>query len=115
MIDNEKIDLSVLEPDEARWQAVVDSTISRVNDVLIERASHDDDVIHLIARWRRPLLAAAAAVIAALIPAEIALEMRESRAEVVQRLVVLSASSAQGERAPTAAEILRTMAAGASQ
>jgi hypothetical protein len=109
MID--RLDLSALDPDrnEVRWQAVVDATLSRVNDVMTERASSEEDAFYLIASWRRSLIAAAAVLVIALIPAEIALEIRESRAEAVHRLAVLSASSAVSKRPPTAAEILRTI------
>ncbi|HWL38670.1 MAG TPA: hypothetical protein VNO75_00355 [Gemmatimonadaceae bacterium] len=110
-IDNERLDLSALDParDPVRWQAMVDATRSRVDGVLAERAKREDDAFYLIASWRRSLIAAAAILLIALIPAEIALEIRESRIEAVHRLVVLSASSVHGSRAPTASEILRTI------
>jgi hypothetical protein len=112
MIDDEKLDLSALDParDPTRWQAVVDATLRRVDVVLAHRSMREIDAFDLIASWRRSLVAAAAVVLAVLIPAEIALEIRESRAEAIHRLAVLSASSAQHHQAPTAAEILRTIA-----
>jgi hypothetical protein len=112
MIDDERLDLSALDPNRhpVRWQAIVDSTLKRVDTILADRASREDDALYLIASWRRSLLAAAAVLVVALIPAEIALEIREARAEAVHRLALLSTSSVHGQRPPTASEILRTIA-----
>jgi hypothetical protein len=112
MIDDEKLDLSALDPgrDSARWQTVVDETLRRVDAVLAKRSRREVDAFDLIASWRRSLVAAAAVVLAVLIPAEIALEIRESRAEAIHRLAVLSASSAHRQQSPAAVEILRTIA-----
>jgi hypothetical protein len=112
MIDDEKLDLSALDParDPRHWQAVIGETLRRVDVVLAKRSMREIDAFDLIASWRRSLVAAAALVLAVLIPAEIALEIRESRAEAIHRLAVLSASSAQRHQAPTAVEIFRTIA-----
>jgi len=93
MIDDEKLDLSALDPvrHAARWQAVVDETLRRVNVVLTQRSTRQIDAFDLIASWRRSLVAAAAVALAVLIPAEIALEVREARAEAIHGLAVLSA------------------------
>lgn len=108
MIENEKLDLSALDP--ARWKAVIDETLERVYAKLDERSKCEDDAFDLIVRWRRMLIAAAAVVLAVLIPAEFALEARESREEAIHRLAILSAASVQRHQSPSAAEILRTIA-----
>ena len=111
MIEPDRLDLSPLDPmrDPARWRAVVDATLLRVDAALSRRAR---DPLSLIAAWRRPLLIAAAAALALLVPVELALETREARAEQVQRLVALSAEWSGAERAPSGADFLRALAAG---
>ena len=110
MNDSEAVDLSALAPEAARWESIVAQTAQRVDAVMTARAESDSDPLYLIASWRRSLYAAAAVILVALIPAEIALEAREERAEAIHRLAVLSAASAQRTATPTAAEILRTIA-----
>jgi hypothetical protein len=58
------------------------------------------------------LLAAAAAVIAVLVPAEFLLEERELRAEAAHRLATVSITWVERDRSPSGAEILRTIAEG---
>lgn len=110
-MDERRLDLSALDPerDPGRWRAVFDGTLARVDGVLMHRR---EDALTLIAGWRRPLLAAAAAAVLMLVPVEIALERRESRAETVRGLVAASTAWAQEGRAPTGAELLRAMKAG---
>jgi hypothetical protein len=91
MSHDDPLDLSALDPerDPGRWRALITDTLVRLDAVLEERARRDDP-LHLIAAWRKPVLAAAAAVILILIPLEIALERRETWSERVERLVALS-------------------------
>jgi hypothetical protein len=111
-MDERRLDLSALDParDPGHWRAVFDATLSRVDDVLNGR----QDPLALIAGWRRPLLAAAAAALLMLVPVEVALERRETRAETVRGLVAVSTAWAQEGRAPTGAELLRAMNTGAA-
>ena len=113
MDDERRLKLDPLDPerDPARWRAVLDATMARVDGVLQHRR---DDALALIAGWRRPLLAAAAAALLVLVPVEIALERRETRAETVRGLVAASTAWAREGRAPTGAELLRAMDTGAA-
>jgi hypothetical protein len=70
------------------------------------------DPLSLIAGWRRPLLAAAAAALLVLVPVEVVLERRETRRETVQGLVSVSTAWAQEGRAPSGAELLRAIRTG---
>jgi hypothetical protein len=112
-MDERRVDLSALDParDPARWRGVVDATLARVDDVLLHRRQ---DPLALIAGWRRPLLAAAATALLLLVPVEIALERRETRANTVRGLVAASAAWVHEGRAPTGAELLRAMDTGAA-
>lgn len=112
-MDERPLDLSALDParDAARWRAVFDATLTRVDGVLAQRRH---DALTLIAGWRRPLLAAAAAAVLMLVPVEVALERRETRAEALRGLVAASEAWAQEGRAPTGAELLRAMDTGAA-
>jgi predicted NBD/HSP70 family sugar kinase len=89
-MERDAIDLSALDPqrDEARWDAFVEATLRRVDPVLAAR--REDDPLGVIARWTRPVLAAAAIIVLMLVPAEMALDARERHTEQVRRLVVLS-------------------------
>lgn len=110
-MDERRLDLSALDParDPGQWRTVFDATLARVDDVLLHRRQ---DPLALIAGWRRPLLAAAAAALLVLVPLEVALERRETRAETVRGLVAASTAWAQEGRAPTGAELLRAMRTG---
>lgn len=110
-MDERRLNLSALDPgrDPGRWRAVFDGTMARVDEVLLHRR---EDALTLIAGWRRPLLAAAAAAVLLLVPVEIALERRESRAETVAGLVATSTAWADEGHAPTGAELLRAMKTG---
>ncbi|HEU4556582.1 MAG TPA: hypothetical protein VFS20_01990 [Longimicrobium sp.] len=112
-MDERRLDLSALDParDPARWRAMVGATLARMDDVLVHRRQ---DALSLIAGWRRPLLAAAAAVLLVLLPVEFALERREARVKTVRGLVAASTAWAQEGRAPTGAELLRAMSTGAA-
>jgi hypothetical protein len=109
MNDDEPLNLSALDParDAARWAAIVAATHRRAVGALEERA-RDDDPIQLIAGWQRPLLAAAAAALVALIPAEIVLERREVEVERVERLVQISRLPTDGDQ-PTGADFRRAL------
>ncbi len=111
-MDDERLDLSALDPmhDPERWRSFAAATMSRVDGVLLDRRARADDPLFLIAAWRKPLLAAAAILLAALIPAEVALEMRESRLEAAHRLAVVSVEWVESARTPSGAEILSTIA-----
>jgi hypothetical protein len=112
MMDDERVDLSALDPvrDPGRWQAIMAATMTRVDGVLLNRARPDP--LALIAGWRRPLLAMAAATVLLLVPVEVALERRETRQETLRGLVDVSTAWAQEGRAPTGAELLRAIRAG---
>jgi hypothetical protein len=60
----------------------------------------------------RPLLAAAALFVAALVPAELLLEKRAARAEAVHRMATVSITWVERNHGPSGAEILRTIAEG---
>ena len=109
-MEHEKLDLSPLDPmrDPGHWRAVFDGTLQRVDAVLRERLRQRDP-LELIADWLKPVLLAAAVVMAILVPVEIALERREAEAEQVQRLVTLSANWARAEAKPTAADFVRAL------
>ncbi len=110
-MDDGRLDLSALDParDPARWRAAVDATLARVDAALLRRRQ---DPLTLIAGWRRPLLAAAAAAVLVLVPVEVALERRESRLETVRGLVSASTAWARDGREPSGAELLRAMRTG---
>ena len=110
-MDERRLNLSALDParDPARWRAVLDGTLSRVDDVLLHRRQ---DPLALIAGWRRPLLAMAAAAVLMLVPVEVLLERRETRVETVRGLVEVSTAWAREGRTPTGAELLQAMKTG---
>jgi len=112
MMDDRRVNLSALDParDPGRWRAVMEATLTRVDGVLLHRARPDP--LALIADWRRPLLAMAAAAVLLLVPVEVALERRESRRETVRGLVDVSTAWAQEGRTPTGAELLRVVHTG---
>ena len=115
-MNTEKVDLTSLDPtaDPGRWEAFVETTLARVDRVLDARRASENDAFWLIARWRRQLLAAAAVLLAVLVPAEYLLEQRESRAEAAHRLATVSISWVERKRGPSGVEILRTIAEGRS-
>jgi hypothetical protein len=114
MTDHDRLDLSELDPmrDAEQWERVMAATLVRVDAVLSRRT---EDPLAAIAAWSRPLLVAAAAALVLLIPVEFALELREQRAEQVQRLVSLSTGWDDGEEPPTGAEFLRALTAEETQ
>lgn len=109
-MSDDPIDLSALDTsrDGGRWDEAVQRTMQRVEAVLLARAQRDDP-FSLIARWRRPVLAAVAAVVVVVLPAEWALERREEGAERVRSLAQLSGEALRGGRPPTGAELLGTV------
>jgi hypothetical protein len=113
-MDNDKVDLRVLDPaaDPGHWRSFLEATLARADRVLEARREAENDAFWLIAKWRRPLLAAAAMLLAAVVPAEFLLERRESRAEAAHRLATVSAAWVERDQGPTGAEILRTIAEG---
>ena len=112
-MDERRLDLSALDPARHpdRWRAVVGATLARVDEALLHRRQ---DPLALIAGWRRPLLAAAAAAVLVLVPAELVLKRREARVKPVRGLVEVSTAWAHEGRAPTGAELLRAMDTGAA-
>ena len=111
MRDHDRLDLAELgtERDPARWKAVVDARLARVDEALAARAP---DPLSLIASWSRPLLIGTGVAVALLLPAELLLELREARAERVQRLVALSADWDGHEPPPSGEDFLRALARG---
>ena len=81
-----------------------------MDGVLLHRARPDP--LALIAGWRRPLLAMAAATVLLLVPVEVALERREARDEALRGMVSVSTAWAQEGRVPTGAELLRAIHTG---
>ncbi len=111
MNDIDPMDLSPLGPEGSRhWQSILDGTAGDIDTVLEARHRHRNDAIVVIAGWRRPLLAAAAAVLAVLVPAEMALEAREARQDSIQLLAASSATWVASRQAPSGSEILRVIA-----
>ena len=108
-MDEERLDLSALSPDPVKWESIIDTTMARVDESL------RDDPLATIAAWGRPLLLAAAAARAIIIPVEIALELRESRIDSARRLAEESATWVAADRSPSGSEILRTIASGVAQ
>lgn len=108
MNESEPLDLSALDPaeDPAHWQSVVDGTLERIDGVLDRRSI---DPLTLIAGWSRPVLLAAAAALAVLVPVELALEEREDRREQVERLVALSLHWEMGRQPPTGTEFVQAL------
>lgn len=106
--DEEPIDLSALGPeqDPARWQAITERTLQRVDQVLAEPG---ESPLTLIAGWRRPLLAAALAASVVLTVMELALERREWRTERIQRLVAVSARWPGTGRPPSGSDFVRAL------
>lgn len=109
-MDNEKVDLSSLAPDPTRWQAVLQATMTRVERTMDDKSR--EDALVAIAGWSRPLLFAAAAALAILIPIEFALERQEAKAAAARRLASVSVAWIATDRTPSGAEILRTIAEG---
>ncbi|HET7276183.1 MAG TPA: hypothetical protein VFI91_13525 [Longimicrobiaceae bacterium] len=114
-MDEERIDLTPLDPAflPSHWPKTVAATQVRIDAVLLERERLRDPLT-TIAGWMKPLLVAAAVVIAILIPVEIALERAENRSEQVQQLVGLSTDWAQGHQL-TGADLLRVLRSGGRQ
>ncbi|HEX6587417.1 MAG TPA: hypothetical protein VF039_00230 [Longimicrobiales bacterium] len=110
-IDERPIDLSALDPerDAGRWDALVAATVARADAALAARSR---SALDTIAGWSRPLLLAAALLVALLVPAEMLLDARERRAEQVQRLVTISVDWSRGD-APTGSELARALTPGA--
>ncbi len=108
-IDERPIDLSALatSADEAAWDAFVGRTVARAERAIALRA---ESPTYVIASWSRPLLAAAAVMVALLVPVELLLEARERRAEQVERLVTLSVGWGSGRLAPSASDLRRALA-----
>jgi hypothetical protein len=115
MMDDERLNLSALDParDPGRWRAVMDATMAGVDGALLHRVRPDP--LALIAGWRRPLLAMAAAAVLLLVPVEVALERRETHRETLRGLVDVSTAWAQEGRAPTGAELLRAIRTGGAR
>jgi hypothetical protein len=107
MNEREPLDLSPLAPE--GWEAVVETTLRRVDGVLTARAQ---DPLTLIASWSRSLSIAAVVVVALLVPVELLLERREARAEQVDSLVQLTTRATIGAQPPTGAELSRALGQG---
>jgi hypothetical protein len=115
LMDDRRLDLSALGPEPGEWERVLAATMARVDRALSESGELRDDPFDTIAGWSRPLLLAAAAALAIIIPVEIALEVRESNAAAARRLAQESASWVAAARSPTASEILRAIDSGVVQ
>ena len=106
---DDRVELSALAPaDDGRWEARVAATLLRVDAIVAGRAT-SEDILSLIARWQRPVLATAVVVIAALIPIEFALERREQRTESVRAMAQLASRSLEGAQLPSGAELRAAM------
>ena len=105
MRDDEPLDLSALNPGDEHWRSYVDATLARADDVLRRRR---EGPLELIAGWTRPLLLAAAAIVALLVPVELMLERREPRVEQIERLVTLSRWH-DADAAPSASDFLNAL------
>jgi hypothetical protein len=107
-IEDDRLDLSALDPldDPQRWEALLRETLRRVDEILAHRSRGP---LELIAAWRRPLLIAAAATLAVLIPVERALDPREEQLERVDRLVALSSGWEPSEPPPTGSQFLSAL------
>ena len=106
--DAEHVDLSALGMSESQWQSLYDGTMARIegNPAFSERRN---DPVTVVSGWQRPILAAAAILVAILIPVEFALEMRERNLERIQALAHVSSDVARGLRPPSAAELLKAI------
>ena len=111
MNEESRLDLSALDArnEPARWEALINATLARVDVVLAQRSP---DPLTLIATWTKALTAGAVVMLAVLIPVEIGLEAREASAVQVERLVHLSAETIRSEQQPTGAELFRALATG---
>ena len=109
-MDAERFDFSALDPesDEVRWRALVNGVVERAAAVIEARADRDDPTT-LIASWRRPILLAAAAAVALLVPVEFLLERREFDLQRAHALATRTVAWATATAGPTAADILRGM------
>jgi hypothetical protein len=111
------IDLSPLDPerDPERWNLLVEATRLRVAPVLSERAREPDSV-SVLSSWARPILAAAVAVLLLLGGAATALGGRApAKPSDARRLALLTESSVIHGRAPTGAELMAAVQAGAQR
>jgi hypothetical protein len=102
MRDDEPVDLSVLDIDDVHWKRMLSDTRQRVDVVLDERTNP----LVTVASWRRPLLVAAAGLVALLVPVELMLEVREADAARVDALVQLSTRALRADQQPTASELV---------
>jgi hypothetical protein len=112
MNDPRPVDLSPLDParDPAHWTALLEGTRARVDAVLAERERRD--VLAVVGGWARPILAAAAVLLALLGAALASDRMEPPRiyASDVERLAALSAGLAEGHIA-TGAELSAALGA----
>jgi len=107
MTNDERIDLSTLAPDPGRWNAAVRGTLRRVDEAMARRG---DDPFTQIVRWRRRVLAAAAAVIAVVVPAELWLEHREAPVGAGEAVADLSVDALRGGARPSGADLRALLA-----
>lgn len=103
-------DLATLRLDEQspRWEEMLDATLQRLDPVLEQRRA---GLLGTIAGWSRPLIIAAAVLLALLGPTEWILELREPHVEEVGALVRLSEQTAFGDP-PTGSELFVTLGRG---
>jgi hypothetical protein len=110
MTDPDGMDLTALDPgrDPERWARRVDATRLLVDAVLAGRLAPSGS-LDMVGAWFRPILAAAAVLVALLGAAGVVLGGRSTpldRASEARRLAVLSDNSlGRGER-PTGAQLL---------
>jgi hypothetical protein len=115
MDEPEAIDLSPLDPerDPERWDLLMEATRLRVAAVLSERAREPDSV-RVLSGWARSILAAAAAVLLLLGGAAAAIRGHApADPSDARRLALLTESSVIHGRAPTGAELMAAVEAGA--
>ena len=103
MNDEMPVDLSALDVDADAWRAVMDSTMSRIDEVMAER----DTPFVVLSAWRRPLMLAAAVIVALLVPVKYSMELRESDAEPIRALVNVSVQAVHASDVPAAPALLR--------
>lgn len=110
MNDSDRLDLSPLDPgrDRERWARVVAATRSRV-DAVLDRAGVTVGPLDLVGGWLRPILLAAALLIAALGGARLSFDGHRAalrHATEARRLAALSKESLGRGVRPTGAQLL---------
>lgn len=108
MNDDDRVDLSALKLTHSEFESFLDSTLARADDNLRMRRRQGDLAL-IVTGWRREILAAAAILIAILIPVEIALELREQPGQRIATLAQASADAARGLRQLSPTDLLKAV------